>query len=135
MLITQGPYKGRRIIMLEPVAGFPFLELPAEVRNIIYSHLLEEDKPIRMDTTKVTHQPRRPVRLGFRSSDGHTGLTWNRNTHKWIDQSPSAHTILRVNKQIFRETVRLSADMIVSLYMLTSTVLCTGVDCLREQPL
>lgn len=93
--------------MLEPVSKFRFMDLPPEIRINIYSLLLEEEKPIKILTTKVTHEPRRPVRSSFRS-DPHPGLKWDRNTHKWIDQLPSAHAILRVSKQIFHETVTIA---------------------------
>lgn len=94
--------------MLQPVASFPFMELPPEIRNNIYSHLLAEDQPVKMWTTKVTRKPRRPVRRGFRDRISHSGFKWDVDTHKWSNQLPSAHSILRVNKQIFRETVTIA---------------------------
>ena len=39
---------------------FPFMELPAELRNRIYSYALEEDEPI-----KICNHHRRPVREGY----------------------------------------------------------------------
>lgn len=60
---------------------------------------------IRMDTHKPVGQLRRAVRSGFRIVAHHKGLSWDKTFGKWTDQPPSEHSLLRVSKQIFQETV------------------------------
>lgn len=92
--------------MLEPVPVtdyFRFLDLPPELRQMIYELLVVGDGPIRMTTHKPVGQPRRPVLDSFINYGEHKKYQWDRNTGKYIDQPPSTWAILRVNKQIFNE--------------------------------
>ncbi|KAH0167992.1 hypothetical protein KCU67_g3671, partial [Aureobasidium melanogenum] len=45
VLMTKGPYAGRHVLVMQPEPDenekFPFLDLPAEIRNMIYSLVLE----------------------------------------------------------------------------------------------
>lgn len=55
MVITSGILKGRQVFVLEPNQkpdeGFPFLELPPEVRNMIYMELLVKKGGARFEVT------------------------------------------------------------------------------------
>ncbi|KAK3707117.1 hypothetical protein LTR37_012286 [Vermiconidia calcicola] len=104
MVITQGPYQGRHVFMLETTGGFRFMDFPAEIRTMIYSFLLEEDDTIEMTTSKRTNEARRPVRFGWNVRKGHEGLQWDSKGGKWLDQPPKALALLRVSKQMFEET-------------------------------
>lgn len=95
--------------MLEPVpltGGFHFLDLPPELRKMVYGLLLiESDRKITMYTHKPVGQPRRPVRDSFRSNRRHKGLQWDKITGKWLASLPSTSGVLCINKQIYSETV------------------------------
>lgn len=81
--------------MLEPTKGFRFNDFPAEIRNHIYSFLVEADAcTINMRTAKTVHEARRPV-MG--------GQTYNTIERKWEELPTLFSTILRTSKQIFNE--------------------------------
>jgi len=91
MAISDGVFRGRQIVMLEPAPRvekpFRFLELPAEIRNMVYSHLLGDD------TMKVR------IRVGYHS----------RISGEWLDahdekvpMKPSTN-ILSVCRSVFDE--------------------------------
>ncbi|KAF8853567.1 hypothetical protein BDZ45DRAFT_69572 [Acephala macrosclerotiorum] len=63
---------------------FRFLELPAEIRNMIYELLLVSSEPVHITT---------PIRKAIRQKA--SALT--------IDHKANRHHILRVNKQIHQE--------------------------------
>lgn len=49
--------------MLEPeTGGFRFMDLPAELRTLVYSFIVDDGVPINMSTIKKNNHPRRPVR-------------------------------------------------------------------------
>ncbi|KAK3651157.1 hypothetical protein LTR56_005921 [Elasticomyces elasticus] len=112
LTITDGEYKGRQVLMLMPVKiteYFPFMELPPELRQMVYEIVLleEKSKEITIDSYKPKGLPRRPVQSGFRStsrSSPHHGLTWDKSRGKWIGQQPSNMGLLRVSHQLRRET-------------------------------
>ena len=91
--------------MLDAIPAFRFLDLPAEIRTMIYSLLLEEDGDINISTYKPVHKPRRPVRRGFLAGPftSRGGLTWNKEDCKWEGQEPIAHNLLSVSKFIRQE--------------------------------
>lgn len=100
-----GKWKGRNIPVLEPTASFRIMDLPAEIRTMIYAELFEESKDIAIHSHKPYNQPCRPVRGSFVSGPhaDRAGLTWNQTTAKWEGQPPSAYAILRTSKKIFEE--------------------------------
>ncbi|KAK5175849.1 uncharacterized protein LTR77_000989 [Saxophila tyrrhenica] len=105
LVITQGPYRGRHVLMLEPEKGVSFLDFPPEIRNMIFSYLLEEDAPIQMSTARRTNEARRAVRSDWNARNGRNkGLKWNTTTRAWDNKPPSALALLRANKQIHSET-------------------------------
>lgn len=94
VLLTEGPYAGRHVLVMQPEPEenekFPFLNLPAEIRNMIYSLLLE--------------------RPGYRVhiSGKKTGII---DTHWYSDDKymmrhdhPYSTGLMRVNKQISTES-------------------------------
>ncbi|KAK5674923.1 hypothetical protein LTS10_012335 [Elasticomyces elasticus] len=105
LTITEGPYKGRNVLMLmpiEPCKQFRFMSLPPELRVMVYKILLLEKQPIKLDTIKVTHIPRRPVRSGFRGT-GSKHHKSSRFTGKYIGQTPSNFALLRVSREVYNE--------------------------------
>jgi hypothetical protein len=71
---------------------------------MIFSFLLEEDNPIVMTTAKRTDEARRSVRLDWNVRPAQEGVKWDTNKKGWINNPPSAFSILRVSKQVFLET-------------------------------
>ncbi|KAK3112948.1 hypothetical protein LTR53_010233 [Teratosphaeriaceae sp. CCFEE 6253] len=106
--ITDGRYKGRHVLMLQPVENteyFCFMDLPPELRKNVYDYiLLEKSENIGIDTYKPVGQPRRAVRHLFRGNATHKGMTWDRTHGKWIGQTPSGLSLLRVSQQLRSET-------------------------------
>ncbi|THX08526.1 hypothetical protein D6D18_01672 [Aureobasidium pullulans] len=91
VLMNEGPYKGRYVLVLQPEPAdnekFPFLELPAEIRNMIYSYVLE-----------------RPG-CSIYIQGKHTGIIdtrWRKEGGQWLQRSEISYStsLMRVNKQI-----------------------------------
>ncbi|KXT12602.1 hypothetical protein AC579_363 [Pseudocercospora musae] len=102
LTITEGSFAGRHLLMLEPVTDhFRFLDLPPEIRNLIYDELLLERNPVKVITYKAKGRARRAVRSTLQHS--HPGLIWNSDLGTWTGQASSAHVILQVNQQILAE--------------------------------
>lgn len=82
--------------MLEPTAGgFRLMDLPPEIRNLIYSFMVEaDDCKVRITTSKKVHEPRRPA-LG--------GGKWDAGSKRRVAPSALYSTILRTSKQVLRE--------------------------------
>ncbi|TKA63477.1 hypothetical protein B0A55_10615 [Friedmanniomyces simplex] len=101
LVITEGAYKGRHVLMLQPVTitdYFRFMDLPPELRKMVYDLvLLEKSEKITIESYKPVGQPRRPVRQGFRYTgrNDHRGMTWDKTRGKWIGQLPSNLGVLR----------------------------------------
>lgn len=80
--------------MLEPTTGFRFMAFPPEIRNLVYSFLMQYDAPVKMSTSKKVNEPRRPVMLS---------RVWNISTKDWKEQPTTQLTVLRSSKQLLRE--------------------------------
>lgn len=93
--MTQGPYAGRHVLVMQPEPDenekFPFLDLPAEIRNMIYSLVLE--------------RPGGTVRISGKHS-GVIGTDWYDNNNCYIskDAEPYSTSLMRVNKQVSVES-------------------------------
>lgn len=105
-MVTEGPLTGCNVLVLESTPGFRFLDLPPEIRNKVYGYLLEEANPIGIHTYSPVRKPVRSVRAGYvpGSYTTRAGLTWDKETCKWIGEPPSAFALLRVCKQMLQET-------------------------------
>ena len=95
--------------MLEPVhEHFRFMDLPAELRNAIYNMLLKEPEGIKIKRfVSKFLSSQRAVRSGFRNGS-HKAMSWNKTEAKWEGQVPSAHSLLRVSREMKSETARLA---------------------------
>ncbi|KAI4732086.1 hypothetical protein E4T49_00264 [Aureobasidium sp. EXF-10728] len=91
VLMTQGPYAGRHVLVMQPEPDekekFPFLNLPAEIRNMIYSLVLE--------------RPGWRLRLSGKQS-GVINCRWlsDRTISMPLEFRPYSTSLMRVNKQI-----------------------------------
>ncbi|KAG9576508.1 hypothetical protein KCU86_g6413, partial [Aureobasidium melanogenum] len=94
VLMTKGPYAGRHVLVVQPEPDenekFPFLDLPAEIRNMIYSLVLE--------------RPGCTIRLSGKHT-GVIGTDWYGNSgYISKDAEPYSTSLMRVNKQISVES-------------------------------
>ena len=105
--MTEGAFRGRHALILEPTTGFRLLDLPPEIRANIFSLLLEENKPIRIEAFKLKGKDRRAVRESFESKHTrlHKNLQWDDSKGKWLDLPPSAYSLVRVSKHVSREVL------------------------------
>lgn len=92
--------------MLQPTNSFRFMDLPAEIRLIVYSYLCDEGEEYRiMSYNPDGKSPRRPVLWDFRPGTWSTrkGLTWDKNASQWLGQPFSSNMLLAVSKQVQEE--------------------------------
>lgn len=93
--MTYGPYAGLHVLVLQPEPDehekFPFLDLPAEIRNMIYSLVLE--------------RPGYHIDLSGKQS-GVIRTHWYKPGHgAWTNvNQPYSPSLIRVNKQISVES-------------------------------
>jgi hypothetical protein len=97
-MVTQGPYQGSYVFMLQPQTGFfRFMDFPPEIRNIIYASMLEADGPIQVATRKRVNEPRTPW-LAATYPDGEKRVEIRDGC-----KLPTSLNILRTSKQILKE--------------------------------
>ncbi|TKA78914.1 hypothetical protein B0A55_03916 [Friedmanniomyces simplex] len=101
VILYEGLCKDHKALVLEPYTkAFRFLDLPPELRAMVYDMLLKEPMPIDMSTYKPNHKPRHPCRTTFRDKKLHAASNWDSKIGKWLDQPPSSATSLcRINRQ------------------------------------
>lgn len=91
--MTEGPHAGLHVLVMQPEPDekekFPCLDLPAEIRNMIYSLVLE--------------RPACSIRISDKQS-GIIGTQWYNRRHGYIPREPYSTSLMRVNKQISVES-------------------------------
>ncbi|KEQ95100.1 hypothetical protein AUEXF2481DRAFT_234920 [Aureobasidium subglaciale EXF-2481] len=94
VLMTSGPYAGRHVLVLQPEPDehevFPFLRLPAEIRNMIYSLVLE--------------RPGHKLYI-YGKNSGVINTLWLRDDGAPRVQQHYSSSLMRVNKQINVESI------------------------------
>ena len=105
LLMTEGPLKGKHVLVLDPIEPFFFLDFPAEIRLMIYRLLMVESKPIRLTTYTPPFGTRRSVRSTFDDRRAHSkdSYRFSKDQGKYLDQPPSNFALARVSKQIAAE--------------------------------
>ena len=84
--------------MLQPQTGFfPFMDLPAEIRTMIYACLFQSDGLLRITTRKRVNHPRRPVPV---RQDRNTRQKTTARVGKIL---PEGLNLLRTSKRMLQE--------------------------------
>lgn len=102
LTITDGPLRGSHVLVLKPYTKyFQFLELPLDIRRMIYDELLLDPGPIDITTYKPKGAPRHAVsyQLAFRRDLGF----WNPETRKFQHGTTNNIGVMQVNRQIRQE--------------------------------
>lgn len=100
--------------MLEPLIvdtdnQFRFMDLPIELRKMVYAELMVDAQDVECETIKVYKgSSRRAVRKGFTNTNAHRGLEWNKTAKKWIGQPHSNFMILRVCAEVNEEAAQVA---------------------------
>lgn len=109
LVVSNGALEGKRILVLEPVQPFRILDLPPEIRIMIYQQLMSEPEPIEAiaHADAVAGCWLRVVRVSHRDRAAHLaqGLTFDARSGKYIGQGPSDFGVARVNKQMAAEAL------------------------------
>ncbi|PPJ56961.1 hypothetical protein CBER1_00504 [Cercospora berteroae] len=101
LTFTEGPLKGHHILLLEPSTDhFPFLDLPAEIRQMIYDECFLDERGTSISQLKRRGHAHRVVSHGRLLG---TSARWNGSKATWTNKPPSALGLLTANKQIWDE--------------------------------
>lgn len=128
--MTEGPLNGRHVLVLDSVKTFCFLELPAEIRVMIYRYLIEEPEPIKIRTFTLRANGHRAVRAGFEDRKNYTahGLKFNQRPRKYIGQPASYFALAAVNKQMPQKHVPLCMATMSSTSRLSASSTTSRLD-------
>ncbi|KAK3718137.1 hypothetical protein LTR37_005252 [Vermiconidia calcicola] len=108
IVLTEGPMKGRRVLLLEPFETFRLLSLPPELRGMIYDILLDELRPtVKMGCRRFSGESRRPIRYGEWHLAKNSGVRDGATIAERVEQEPTAVVLAQVNKQISEEVLPL----------------------------
>ena len=92
-------------MILVPVTydHFRFMNLPPEIRTMIYGLLLTEEAPVQIRTRQTNGRHQRPVRESFLNTAEHKSYDKDSKTGKWIGMDPSSASIIRTSRIIHIE--------------------------------
>lgn len=109
LVVTKGGLKGRRVFLYEDVSAFRFLDLPAEIRTIIYNFLVETDESIRISSFTGKDKIKRAVQASFHLDDAshREGIEYDAAAETYLGQPPSPVMVAQVNRQISDEVLPL----------------------------
>ncbi|KAM3423827.1 hypothetical protein BST61_g1226 [Cercospora zeina] len=101
LTFAEGPLRGLNVLLLEPsTEHFPFLDLPPEIRQMIYDELFLDLGGISITPLRRKHHEHRAVSIDRFSG---TSIEYSSSTGTWSKKPPSALGLLAVNKQIYQE--------------------------------
>ncbi|KAK1807760.1 hypothetical protein LTR12_017892 [Friedmanniomyces endolithicus] len=105
VIIREGPFKDHKVLVLDPFTqSFRFLELPPEIRTMVYVIKLKGTiATVNVSTYKPNHRPRRPCSVTFRDKFQHGEYDWDPVTCEWLGMERSFTSLFRVNKLILAE--------------------------------
>lgn len=89
--------KGHRALVLVPAGSFRLLDLPAEIRQMIYEYLLTRENPIKLKRY-IGRIVQQSFTHGTVKTDG-----WDAELRKWKSRECHLHAIMGVNKEIQQE--------------------------------
>jgi hypothetical protein len=108
--MTEGPLKDRRMILLEPINVFRFMDLPPEMRNRVYGYLLESVVDLVLVISRPYSPQRRVVNRSVTLQDYPIGIKNYRGfaredpaVSKWYPEPLFNVGLLRVSKQVYAE--------------------------------
>lgn len=102
MTVPDGSLAGRKVIVLEPIQCFRFLDLPAELRNNIYELLFPEQSPMRKSGKNIRLYHSRP---GFKTTSRNRERD-NKNDILRVSMRPPSNlvaNVLSVCRQVLHE--------------------------------
>ncbi|KAK4541851.1 hypothetical protein LTR36_007383 [Oleoguttula mirabilis] len=105
LTIAHGALTGRRVLMLEPVTTFfRFMDLPPELRQMVYDLLLTEEDDVGISTYKIESEPRKLCRDSFRTRYRTEKIKWVQLKEVAASDPPSSlSSLLLLSKQVQQE--------------------------------
>ncbi|KJX96402.1 hypothetical protein TI39_contig632g00003 [Zymoseptoria brevis] len=94
--------------MADSIGGKNILDLPVEIRMVIYDYLLTEEKPVEIDVIHRRKKCDELIRHGRQNKRDwkHRFKKWSRAKIQFVTIPPINTAILFVNKQIHAEAVQ-----------------------------
>ncbi|KAK5121642.1 hypothetical protein LTR85_004814 [Meristemomyces frigidus] len=105
LIIAHGALKGRRALVLEPVTThFRFMDLPPELRQMVYDLLLTEHEGVEVSAYRIDTMPRKLCRASFRARYRSEKVKWVNFIDSTVGDPPSSlSSLLTLNKQVQQE--------------------------------